>query len=60
MRQVAVSSVLLVLGMMASQVLPYLLRDVCDRIRPGVHLLTMIGLAIIMIHVGYELEIQRD
>jgi len=60
MKKVALFSALLILGIVGSRILPDLLGDLLDQLRPGVDLLTIIGLAFIMIHVGYEFEIDKS
>lgn len=60
MKKVALFSALLILGMVGSRILPDLMGDLFDQLRPGVDLLTIIGLAFIMIHVGYEFEIDKS
>ncbi|NQT12165.1 MAG: hypothetical protein HQ582_05430 [Planctomycetes bacterium] len=60
MKKVALFSFLLVLGMVGSRLLPDLMGDVYGQARSGMELLTMIGLAFIMIHVGYECEIDKS
>ena len=59
MRKVLIYSVLLFLGLGLSQVLPSLLGDRYDALAVAVRVLTMTGLAFIMIHVGYEFEIDK-
>ena len=59
MRKVLLFSVLLVIGLAASQYLESLLGDT-QLARESVRILTMIMLAFIMIHVGYEFEIDRS
>ncbi len=60
MKKVALFSILLVLGMIGSQ----LLRDLVGEAYPltchAIQVFTMIGLAFIMIHVGYEFDIDKS
>jgi len=60
MRHVMVFSGLLILGLVGSQVLPLVAGEAYAAVRPLVGFLTMVGLAFIMIHVGYEFEIDRS
>jgi len=60
MRKVLMFSVLLVVGLIGSQVLPSLLGDQHDRAAKAIMLLTMTALAFIMIHVGYEFDLDRS
>jgi hypothetical protein len=59
MRKVLVFSMLLIVGLVASQFLPDLLGDHAGAGRQVVTVLTMFCLSFIMIHVGYEFEIDR-
>lgn len=59
MRKVLVFSILLVLGLIGSQVLPAVIGPTYDHYGRVVTLLTMVALAFIMIHVGYEFEIDK-
>jgi Kef-type K+ transport system membrane component KefB len=58
MRAVILYSVLLILGLVGSQILPGFIRGY-DAARPGIQLLTMFCLSFIMIHVGYEFEVDK-
>ncbi len=58
MRQVFLFSILLIIGLIGSQYLP-ILDSAQDSAREIIRLLTMMSLAFIMIHVGYEFEIDR-
>ncbi len=58
MHKVLLFSALLLLGLFGSQVLPNVVPDY-SAIAFAVRLLTMVGLAFIMIHVGYEFEIDK-
>jgi len=60
MRKVFVYSILLFIGLGLSQILPDLLGKVQEPVAFVVRVLTMTGLAFIMIHVGYEFEIDRS
>ena len=60
MRRVLLYSVLLILGLAASQILPRLTGDRYSAIAEPVRLATMACLAFIMIHVGYEFEIDKS
>lgn len=60
MRKVAVFSVLLLLGMAGSQVLPGMVGPSYASFAEAVQVATMVALSFIMIHVGYEFEIERD
>jgi Kef-type K+ transport system membrane component KefB len=60
MRKVLLFSVLLVLGLVASQVLPHVIPTTFAKLEGLVLFLTMAGLAFIMIHVGYEFEIDKS
>lgn len=59
MRTVAVFSLLLLLGMLGSQFLPLAPEPLPARLGTIIQVLTMIGLAFIMIHVGYEFELDK-
>ena len=59
MKKVLVFSLLLVAGVAGSQVLPGLAGESYGVISEIVTLLTMAGLSFIMIHVGYEFEIDK-
>jgi Kef-type K+ transport system membrane component KefB len=60
MRKVALFSVLLVVGLAGSQLLPLLGSGPYSVVSQIVNVLTLIGLAFIMIHVGYEFEIDKS
>jgi len=60
MKKVFVFSALLVAGLAGSQITPSLLGDGVGVFRDVVQFLTMVGLAFIMIHVGYEFELDRS
>jgi Kef-type K+ transport system membrane component KefB len=59
MRKVAVFSLLLIAGMVGAQLLPSLAGDVYVELIHGLRLATMVALAFIMIHVGYEFELDK-
>lgn len=59
MKKVLLFSLLLLAGLAGSQVLPALLGEAWAGAGPVLRLLTMIGLAFLMIHVGYEFEIEK-
>jgi Kef-type K+ transport system membrane component KefB len=59
MRKVAVFSLLLIAGMVGAQLLPGLAGDVYVELIHGLRLATMVALAFIMIHVGYEFELDK-
>lgn len=59
MKKVLIYSFLLLIGLVLSQVLPGLLGDAAKAYGHVVRLLTMIGLGSIMIHVGYEFDIDK-
>ena len=60
MKKVLVFSLLLVLGLVGSQMLPALAGDNLPHLQLLIRLFTMIGLAFLMIHVGYEFEIDKS
>lgn len=60
MRKVLVFSILLVAGLALSQVLPSLLGDGYASAAPWIRVLTMAALAFIMIHVGFEFDIDKS
>ena len=60
MRRVAAYSILLAIGLGLSQALPAIAGDAHDTIATAVRVLTMTGLAFIMIHVGFEFHIDRS
>jgi Kef-type K+ transport system membrane component KefB len=59
MRKVLLYSLLLVTGLALSQVLPARAGELSDRLRQVVNLLTLVTLSFIMIHVGFEFELDR-
>lgn len=60
MKKVALFSVLLIIGLIASQLLPSFAGSMFPIVAEIVSILTLIGLAFIMIHVGYEFEIDKS
>lgn len=60
MRKVLLFSALLFVGLVFSQVLPLLLTSTLDMLAVTIRVLTMIGLAFIMIHVGFEFHIDKS
>ena len=60
MKKVALFSVLLIAGIVVSQLLPALAGEAEASLRKIIEVLTMVGLAFIMIHVGYEFEIDKS
>lgn len=59
MRKVALFSLLLVAGLIGAQLLPGLLGDSRRIAAELIGFATMVGLAFIMIHVGYEFELDK-
>lgn len=60
MRKVFLFSSLLVVGLILSQFLPAILGSAESSVRHGIVLLTMVALSFIMIHVGYEFDIDKS
>jgi Kef-type K+ transport system membrane component KefB len=60
MRKVLLFSILLLLGLVASQLLPAAMGSAYGRMGDVVRILTMVGLSFIMIHVGYEFDIDKS
>ena len=60
MRKVFLFSLLLLLGLIASQTLPDLFGPTYAGLGDLDRILTMVGLSFIMIHVGYEFDIDRS
>ena len=60
MRKVLAYSVLLLIGLGASQILPSALGDNYRTTADAIRILTMAGLAFIMIHVGFEFHIDKS
>ncbi|WP_419842097.1 sodium:proton antiporter [Candidatus Poriferisodalis sp.] len=59
MRKVLAYSVLLLVGLALSQFLPQLTGGLHDQVATSIRVLTMTGLAFIMIHVGFEFHIDK-
>lgn len=60
MKKVALFSLLLVLGLAGSQILPRVFGDGAGAVGDVLNPLTLIALSFIMIHVGYEFEIDKS
>lgn len=60
MKKVILYSVLLLLGLVGSQVLPSLVGEAYASVALMIRALTMSGLAFIMIHVGFEFHIDKS
>lgn len=60
MRKILLLAGLLLAGLAASQTLPLVAPQLSQAMAPWVTLLTLVGLAFIMIRVGHEFEIERD
>jgi len=60
MRKVLLYSILLFVGLGFSQALPALLGDAHDALALAIRVLTMVGLAFIMIHVGFEFHVDKS
>ncbi len=60
MKQVLIYSLLLIAGLVGSQFAPSLFGDLWPAASLAIRLATMVALAFIMIHVGYEFEIDRS
>jgi hypothetical protein len=58
-KKVWIFSGLLVIGLVLSQVLPGILDGHAHAVGAGIDFLTMVGLAFIMIHVGYEFDLDK-
>ena len=59
MRKVAVFSLLLIAGMIGAQLLPDLTGEAYADVSHGLRLAMMVALAFIMIHIGYEFELDK-
>lgn len=59
MKKIALFSTLLFLGLIGSQILPSFLGEIHPTFSNVVGFFTMVGLSFIMIHVGYEFEIDK-
>ena len=60
MRKVVIFSCLLVAGLTGSQLLPALSADLLPGVRDAIRIVTTTLLGFLMIHVGYEFEIDRS
>jgi Kef-type K+ transport system membrane component KefB len=60
MRKVAIFSLLLMAGIVGAQLLPGLTGSAYAGVSHGLRLATMVALAFIMIHVGYEFELDQN
>ena len=60
MKKVALFSALLIVGMVGSQIIPGLLGDAFSPLSKIISLLTLVALSFIMIHVGYEFDIEKN
>ncbi|HEY7867183.1 MAG TPA: hypothetical protein VIC51_14425 [Psychromonas sp.] len=60
MKKVLILSILLTLGLIGSQLLPEHFRDSYHIISELITVFTLIGLAFIMIHVGYEFDLDKS
>jgi len=60
MRKILAYALLLVGGLTLSQTLPLVAPSLMTTLSPAITLLTLVGLAFIMIRVGHEFEIDRD
>ena len=59
MKQVATFSLLLIVGLIGARLLPEVTGDYFSIAERAITVLTLIGLGFIMIHVGYEFEIEK-
>jgi Kef-type K+ transport system membrane component KefB len=60
MKKVAIFSALLIMGLLGAGVLPQVAGDHFPLLEKIITLLTLVGLGFIMIHVGYEFEIDKS
>lgn len=60
MKKVLLFSLLLIAGLVGSQIFPGLIGSDYDKVADVIRVLTMIGLSFIMIHVGYEFDIDKN
>jgi hypothetical protein len=60
MKKVVLFSALLVLGLLGASVVPQLAGNQFPLVEKIITLMTLIGLVFIMIHVGYEFEIDKS
>lgn len=59
MKKIALFSALLLLGLIGAQIMPYLLGELYGIASEWISFFTMIGLSFVMIHVGYEFELNK-
>lgn len=60
MQKVLLFSVLLLLGLVGSQLLPGMVGTSYDKVGDGIRMLTMMGLSFLMIRVGFEFDIDKS
>lgn len=60
MRKILLFALLLVAGLFLSQTLPFIAPGLMAWAKPWISLLTLVGLAFIMIRVGHEFEVDRE
>jgi len=60
MKKVIIFSLLLIAGLAGSQILPGIIGASYPSVSKIISLLTLVALSFIMIHVGYEFEIEKD
>ena len=60
MKKVLLFSVLLLLGLAGSQVLPRMVGTSYDKVGDLIRVLTMVGLSFLMIRVGFEFDIDKS
>jgi Kef-type K+ transport system membrane component KefB len=60
MQKVFIFSVLLILGLAGSQLLPGIVGTSYDTVGDGIRMLTMVGLSFLMIRVGFEFDIDKS
>jgi len=60
MKKVALFSILLILGLVGSQIIPGFFGESYHTVAEIISVFTLIGLAFIMIHVGYEFELDKS
>jgi hypothetical protein len=60
MKKITIYSALLIIGLILSQYLPFLAGGHYTLLAEIIGILTLIGLAFIMIHVGYEFELDKS
>lgn len=59
MKKVAIFSLLLIVGLIGASLLPKIAGDYLPIAEKAITLLTLVGLGFVMIHVGYEFEIEK-